>query len=183
MTVLPLVDHSPGAMTRRARTYITAGGSRHLLIGVTMLLAPWLYSAAAFLPIFNLVNQAWWAWTMIVVGVVCLAGAVTRNVDIARAGMIGSAVVTVVLAAGLTLGLINVWWGFADTLGETRLAHLLHDRPYLYPVDLIRIVAAPPSPFLSLLLLSVSVKDFTMCAQPLRVPLEDRVEVAKLRRA
>jgi hypothetical protein len=170
-------------MTRRARTYVSAGGSRHFLIGVSMLAAPWLYSAAAFIPIFNLVSQVWWAWIMIAVGVVCLVGAITRNIDIARAGMIGSAVVTVVLAAGLTLGLINVWWTFGNTLGEDLLAQLLHDRPALYPASLVRIVAAPPSPFLSLLLLSVSVKDFTMCAQPLRVPLEDRLEFTKFREA
>lgn len=183
MTILPRIDHTPGAMSRRARVYITAGGSRHFLIGLSMVLTPWMYSAAAFIPIFNLVNQAWWAWIMIVVGLVCLVGSITRQPEIARAGMIGSAVVTLVLAAGLTIGIANVWLAFAQVLGSDRLWELLYDRPPLYPLDLVRVVVAPPSPFLALLLISVSVKDFTMCAQPLRVPAEDRVEVAKLRRA
>lgn len=182
MTTAPLVDPDPRAMSPRARTYISAGGTRHLLIGLTMITAPWLYSAAAFIPIFNLLDSAVWAWTMTIVGAICLLGAMTRHADIARAGMIGSAVLTVVLAAGLTLGLINVWWNFGSALGTERLTDLFLDRPTLYPVELVHIVVAPPSPFLALVLISVSIKDFTMCAQPLRVPVEDRAEVARLRR-
>lgn len=183
MTLHPIVDHSPHAMTKRARVYVYAGGLRHFFIGVSMLFAPWLYSAAAFIPIFNFLNQAIWAWMMVVVGAVCMAGAATRKVDIARAGMVGSAVVTLVLAVGLTLGLINVWWSFAQAMGTERLWLLFLDRPAVYPYELITVFAPPPSPFLALIMLSVSVKDFTMCAQPLRVPLEDRVEVARLRKA
>jgi hypothetical protein len=175
------IDHTPGAMSRRARTYISAGGTRHFLIGASMVVAPWLYSAASFIPIFNLIDQIVWAWIMVVVGLVCLTGAITRNVGVARAGMIGSAVVTAVLAVGLLLGITNVWIGFGEHLGGDLLTDLLLNRPALYPGELVKIVAAPPSPFLPLLLCSVAVKDFTMCAQPLRVPAEDRVEIARLR--
>lgn len=183
MTTAPMVDHDPRAMSRRARVYISAGGCRHLFIGLSMLIAPWLYSAAAFVPIFNLLDSSIWAWSMCVVGLVCLAGAFTRQTDIARAGMIGSAILTVVLATGLTLGLVNVWWSFGERLGMDRLLQLVLDHPALYPAELVQIVVAPPSPFLALVLLSLSVKDFTMCAQPLRVPVEDRVEIARLREA
>lgn len=182
MALPPIVDHTQGAMSRRARVYISAGGLRHLGIGATMLAAPWLYSAAAFVPIFNLVGQIWWASIMVVVGLVCIVGAFTRKVDIARAGMIGSAVVTVVLATGLTFGLLNVWFGFLNAVGQHGFFELLIDRPAVYPKFLLGIYPAPPSPLLAFLLLSLSVKDFTMCAQPLRVPLEDQVEVARLRR-
>jgi hypothetical protein len=183
MTSAAMVDPDPRAMSPRARTYISAGGTRHLFIGLSMIVAPWLYSAAAFIPIFNLLDSGIWAWSMTMVGAVCLAGALTRKPDIARAGMIGSAVLTVVLAAGLTLGLINVWWSFGQTLGTERLLDLVIDRPPLYPAELVQIVVAPPSPFLALVLISLSVKDFTMCAQPLRVPVEDRLEVARVREA
>ena len=173
MTIVPRVDHTPGAMSRRARIYIIAGGSRHFLIGLTIVLFPWLYSSAAFIPVFNLVDQLLWGCIMLVVGAVCLVGAITRKADIARAGMVGSAVITAVLAVGLLLGLINVWIMFGQTVGGPALLDLIRDRPRMFPIELAKRVTAPPSPFLPLLLLSVTVKDFTMCAQPLRVPVED----------
>lgn len=170
---MQIVNHEPGAMSRRARVYIIAGGSRHLLIGLTIIFGPWLYSSAAFIPIFNLINAQIWAWIMVTVGAVCLAGAITKQVDVARAGMVGSAIVTVVLAVGLCLGLANVWIMFAQHIGWDALWHLILERPALFPADALRVIA-PPSPFLPLLMLSVSIKDFTMCAQPLKVPIEDR---------
>jgi hypothetical protein len=178
-----LIDRSPEAMSRRARIYIAAGGSRHLLVGLTILLFPWLYSAAAFIPIFNLIDQVFWGWLMSIVGVVCIAGAVTRNADIARAGMVGSAAITAVLAVGLTIGLTNVWLMFGQHVGAAEVLHLMRTHPRIFPLELAARMVAPPSPFLALLLLSVSVKDFTMCAQPMRTPVEDRVVRAISRKA
>lgn len=172
MTILP-IDHSPGAMSQRARVYVIAGGMRHFLIGLTIVLTPWMYTSAAFIPIFNLVDQQLWGWIMLVVGMVCVVGAITRKPDTARAGMVASAIVTAVLAVGLLLGVINVWIEFGYTVGGDALLDLINDRPRMFPMELALKMVAPPSPFLPLLLLSVTVKDFTMCAQPLRVPLED----------
>lgn len=107
----------------------------------------------------------------------CLVGAVTRNVSVARAGMAGSAIITSILAVGISLGLLNVWIDFVHSMGPNQFWELLLRHPTVYPLDLVIIATAPPSPFLAFLLLSVSVKDFTMCAQPLRVPLEDQVTV------
>jgi hypothetical protein len=154
---------------------------RHLFVGLTILTLPWAYSASAFIPIFNLVDQAIWAWVMIVVGALCLLGAVTKNQDLSRAGMVGSAIVTSVLAMGLTLGVINTWIIFGHNIGSENLIQLILDHPSVFPAEMAKRFIAPPSPFLPLLLLSVSVKDFTMCAQPLRVPLEDRIRVVSLR--
>jgi hypothetical protein len=148
-----------------------------------MLIAPWLYSAAAFIPIFNLVDAFWWAVAMILVGLFCLVGAGLRQADIARIGMVGSAGVTIVLGFGLTIGLCEIWYDFVQTLGWTRLETLLFDHPSRFPLALLSVTAAPPSPVLALLLLSVAVKDFTICAQPLRVPTEDRIELDRVREA
>lgn len=177
MTIHPLINHEPEAMSRRAQTYIMAGGWRHFLLGASMVAFPWLYSAAAFIPIFNLFGGSSvqvWAWIMVAVGLVCLIGSSARNANLARAGMVGSAVVTLVLGAGLALGVVNVWIAFVHTIGWPEVLRLVVDRPTAFPTDLLRRTLAPPSPFLPLLLLSLTVKDFTMCAQPLRVPLEDR---------
>lgn len=169
-------------MSRRAKVYILAGGSRHFLIGASMIFAPWLYSSAAFIPIFNMMSVQFWAWIMVVVGLVCVAGAWTKHVDIARAGMVGSAAVTAVLAVGLALGVANVWLSFAIHLGGAELWQLVLSRPATFPAELALRFLAPPSPFLPLLMLSVSIKDFTMCAQPLKVPIEDRVRSRRIRK-
>lgn len=184
VTLHPLVDHSPGAMTPRARTYISAGGWRHLLIGLTMLGLPWLYSAAAFIPIFNLLSLNVWGWEMTVVGLVCLVGSLTRRADVARVGMVGSAVTTLVLAAGLSVGVIEVWIAWLNAISPAAVWDLLATRPPTFPVDLlVGTSTVPPSPFLPLVMLAVTVKDFTMCAQPLRVPLEERVGIRGPREA
>lgn len=171
-------------MSRRARIYLSAAGAvRHMPTGLSMLAAPWWYSSAAFIPIFNWLNVEAWGWLMLVVGLVCVVGAATRNGDVSRSGMIGSATLTAVLALGLTFGLLNVWAAFVEALGWDRLLVLILSRPRIYPPDLAHIVTAPASPFLPLLMLALAIKDFTICAQPMRTPLEDgRVELARLRK-
>jgi hypothetical protein len=174
LTLIPPADRL--AMSRRAQTYIFTGGARHLIVGLTMIAMPWLYSSAAFIPIFNLLGSysiVVWAWVMTVVGLACTVGAFVRNPTLSRWGMVGSAVVTLVLGAGLTIGVVNQWIIFSHAAGWDNVVELILSRPTRFPADLLGLVVAPPSPFLPILLLSVAVKDFTMCAQPLRVPLED----------
>lgn len=166
----------------RARIYIGAGGFRHGVVGLTMLILPWLYAGAAFVPIFNLIPLTAWGWIMTVTGLVCVAAAVVRNGNIARVGIVCSAVITLVLAAGLTIGIAAVWMQWTHAIGWGRLVALFWDHPVAYP-DYLRAVTplTPPSPFLPLIMLAFTVKDFTMCAQPLRVPLEERMGDRRLR--
>jgi hypothetical protein len=111
---------------------------------------------------------------MVLTGAACLLGAVAKNGNIARAGVCSSAVVTLVLAVGLTIGIIAVWVGWSQAVGWDQAWKIMLNRPETYPPQLLQIYIAPPSPFLPLVMLAVTVKDFTMCAQPLRVPLEER---------
>ena len=169
------VDHSPGAMTRRARVYLSAAGFRHAAIGVFLLGTPWLFSAAAFVPIFNLLPLNVWGVVMLLDGLGCLAAAILRNADIARAAMVLSAVITLILGAGLAFGIVQAWDVWIGRLGFPAAVDLFMDRPTMFPADLVAVAPAPPSPFLPLVMLAVTIKDFVMVAQPLRVPLEETV--------
>lgn len=171
----PIIDHSPDAMTPRARTYIAAGGWRHFLVGATMLAFPWLYGAAAFIPIFNLISVTQWGIVTTLVGLICLGGSATRNGDVARVGIVGSAILTLVLAAGLAVGVSAVWVEWVNQVGWDEIVTLFRTHPKALPASLlIQGTTVPPSPFLPLVMCALTVKDFTMCAQPLRVPLEER---------
>lgn len=136
----------PRAMTTRARVYLGAAGFRHLGIGLSLLLTPQLYLAAAFIPIFNLLPLTVWGSLMTLEGIACGVAAWTRHTGTARGSIGASAVITSVMAAGLCIGLIAAWLNGLST-----------------------------SPVVGVILLAITVKDFTMCAQPLRVPLEETV--------
>lgn len=168
-----LVDKSPWTMTTRARVYLSAAGARHFVIGLTLLLVPWLYSSAAFVPLFNLLSLPLWGVIMTIEGVICLTAGIARNADLARAGMAISAVITLVLGAGLAIGISAAWLTWGDRVGWDQAATLLWTHPLIYPPDLLGFGPAPPSPFLPIIMLTLTVKDFTVCAQPLRVPLEE----------
>lgn len=168
------VDPSPWTMTTRARVYLSAAGARHFIIGASLLASPWLYSSAAFVPLFNLLSIPLWGVIMTVEGIICLSAALFRNADLARAGMAISAVVTLVLGAGLAIGITTAWLVWVDRVGWEQVHYLLWTRPPVYPPDLLGLGPAPPSPFLPIVMLTLTVKDFTICAQPLRVPLEER---------
>lgn len=172
MTIL-LVDRSPRAMTARARVYLGVAGYRHFIIGAFLLVTPWLFSAAAFIPIFGLLPLKLWGVIMTLEGIACVAAAVTRNAAIARGAIAGSAVITLALALGLWIGIIAAWVTWFRAVGWGAVWHLLVTYPDKFPGDLLALAAAPPSPFLPVVLLAITVKDFVMCAQPLRVPLEE----------
>jgi hypothetical protein len=171
-------------MSPRARAYIAFGGFRHTATGLTMLALPWLYSSAVFLPIFNVfggTSIAVWGWTMVAIGVVCYAGAILGNPTVSRYGIAASAAITSILAVALTLGLVGAWTTFAGQLHTGELWQLIAARPAKFPTELLERLMPPPSPLLMIAFLSFGGKDFTMCAQPLRVPLEDRRIRAVLR--
>ena len=180
---MTIVDHSPEAMTLRARVYLAACGFRHVLIGLFLIVTPWLFNAALFVPIFNLLPLLAWGVSMTVCGVVCTLAWIIRNGDWARVGMVMSASITLVLAAGLTIGLFSVWADWVETVGLHEAWTLLLAREDGYPQRLVGLAAAPPSPFLTLVMMAVTVKDFAICAQPMRVPLEESVRVRRLKRS
>lgn len=174
-------DKSVDAMTNRARVYFYTGGGRHALTGLTILFLPWLYSGAAFVPIFNLLSLGTWGWVMSLVGLTCCLAAFNRNADLARFGIVLSATVTAVIALGLWFGIGFVWAQWFTHIGSVEFWKLVLDRPSQYPPYLKLITAIiPPSPFLPIAMTAFVIKDFTMCAQPLRVPLEERVGVRPL---
>lgn len=167
--------HDPLAMTTRARVYLSAAGWRHLLIGLTLLLLPWLYSAAAFVPIFNWIPLVGWGAIMTAEGLLCLVAALLRNSDMARTAIGISAVITMVLAAGLGIGIVAAWLAWVGHVGPDQAWELIVTHPNVFPAALLGFAPAPPSPFIPIIMLAITVKDFTMCAQPLRVPLEETV--------
>ena len=167
-------------MTGRARSYLLAASYRHLLVGIFLILLPWLFSAAAFIPIFGLVPLMLWGVVMTLEGCACVAAAVTRNGRIARWSIGASAVITATLATGLWLGVLATWANWTAAVSWGRVLALIIDHPDTYPAALLLIAAAPPSPFLPIVLTSLTWKDFIMCAQPLRVPLEESVHRVRM---
>jgi hypothetical protein len=149
MAHIPLVDHSPEAMTRRARWYLSVAAIRHLTLGVFCLIAPWLFANAAFIPILNFVPLWGWGSVMAATGATCAVAAAFRHGGWARLAMVCSATVTIVLGAGVTVGVAIVW---AKYLAGT--------------------VDTPASPVLPVLLLALAAKDYIVCGQPIRSPFE-----------
>lgn len=168
-----LFDQAPRAMSKRARLYLATAGSRHFLVGASLLAAPWLYSAAAFIPIFNTLPLIAWGLIMTGIGIACYAAAGTRNPSIARVAIGVSACITLALAFGLTIGVVASWWVWIDRVSWPVVLDLIWTRPLVYPADLLGLGPAPPSPFLPIVMMAVAVKDFIVCRQPLRVPLEE----------
>lgn len=144
MTILPHVDRSPTAMTRRARTYLLIGGLRHLVIGGFMLSLPGQFKAAAFIPIVGAAPLWMWSGTFLLTAVLCVLGSAVRNRDTARIGLIASAATSGIMAMGLILGAFNQW---------------MH--------------GLPATPITAVLLASLTAKDLVMCTQPMRTPFEE----------
>jgi hypothetical protein len=167
-----LVDRSPEAMTRRARWYLGIAGGRHGTIGVCLLAMPWVFAGSAFVPIFNLLPLWFWGIAMTIAGVLCGLSSVIRSGDLGRISMVISAVITLVLAAGLAIGIGAIWVHWLQVVGWDSFWWLVVHRPATVPADILKLAVAPPSPFLPVLLFAVTLKDFVICAQPLRSPFE-----------
>lgn len=155
MTIPSLAaDHSPEAMTRRARWYLGIATFRHGSLGLFCLIMPWLFGSAAFIPILDFIPIWAWGSVMVFCAIVCGLAARLRSGDWARWGMVISATITTVLAAGVLIGVSIVWWEWL---------HQLRD--------------APASPVLPIILGSLAAKDFVVCAQPIRSPFESVVRL------
>lgn len=146
---MPMVDHSPEAMTRRARWYLSVAAIRHGVLGLFCLIAPWLFGNAAFIPILNFVPVWGWGSVMAATGASCAVAALFRHGGWARFAMVCSATVTVVLGVGVTIGVSIVWHQYLEGIRDT-----------------------PASPVLPVLLLTLAAKDYIVCGQPIRSPFE-----------
>lgn len=173
MMNLHLMDRSPWAMTDRARAYLALAGTRHFLTGAFFLGFPWLFSAAAYVPMFGAVPLDTWGVVFALEGMACTFAAIARNADVARVAMVVSAVISTVLGVGLSIGICMAWSTWLDHVGVQVMLDLISTRPPKYPPDLLILAPAPPSPLFPIILLPMAGKDLVMCAQPLRVPLED----------
>lgn len=180
MSTLTLVDRSPNAMSNRAQAYLALAGARHFLTGAFLLGAPWLFSAAAFVPMFGSVPLDAWGTVFFLEGCACVFAAAARNGDVARVAMVVSATVSTVLGVGLAIGIGVAWTAWFQHVGWDVVQQLMLNRPITYPIELTPVAPAPPSPLLfPIILLPMAGKDLVMCAQPLRVPLEDEGKPAE----
>jgi hypothetical protein len=142
-------DHSPEAMTRRARWYLSVAGLRQGTLGLFCILTPWLFTSAAFIPILSYLPVAWWGIFMTICGILCGLAALLRSGDMARVAMVISATITLVLAAGVWIGIGAIWVDYWQ--GDREVA---------------------ASPLMPILLTALAAKDYIVCAQPVRSPFE-----------
>lgn len=142
---LPTFPHPapPGEMSSRARVYLGAGTWRHLAIGLFCLLFSDQFSAAAFIPIVGFFPLWMWGGFMVSTAVSLGLGVAFRNRTLARVGLILSAAVTSLLAAGLWLGAGHVWMSGGNA-----------------------------TPITAIILTALVVKDLAVCTDPMKTPLE-----------
>jgi len=106
-TWLPRIDHSPEAMTNRARGYMGVVAARHLLVGVLVFATPDRFKSASF----TAITSSWplWAWGLVSLAVGLLAGfaAVWRREALARVGLIASATFSGLVFIGLFIAVFS----------------------------------------------------------------------------
>lgn len=134
---------TPDEMTPRARVYLSFGCFRHLVIGWFCILASHQFTAAAFIPIVGYLPLWIWGLAMVVTSILLGLGAGFRHRDLARYGLIVSAVITALMATGLWIGAGLIWWH-----GGTA------------------------TPITAVLLTTFVGKDLSVCTDPMRTPLE-----------
>jgi hypothetical protein len=136
-------DKDPQAMTSRARAYLIIGGTRHFLIGGFMMRFANQFAAATFIPIVGAFPLWFWASVMLTAAGLMGAAAFLRSASIARAGLVVSGSVTLAIGVGVLAGAILVW-----------------------------LDGGKATPITAILLLSLALKDFAVCTQPIRSPFE-----------
>lgn len=142
---LPAMPHPghPDEMTPRAQVYLAFGTFRHLITGLFCILAANQFTATAFIPIINFVDLRVWGVAMVVVAGMLGLGAVFRQRTLARTGLIGSAVITSLMATGMWLGASAIW-----------------------------MAGGTATPITAVLLTAFVGKDLAVCTDPLSTPLE-----------
>jgi hypothetical protein len=142
-------DRSPGAMSRWTRRYLAVTAFRHLALGLFCLLAPWLFASAAFIPVLDFLPIWGWGSAMTVCGGLCGLSAALRSADLARWAEILSAMITVVLTAGVTIGIGMIWVQWAEGGRDV-----------------------PASPVVPILLASLAAVDYFACSNWVGSPFE-----------
>ena len=130
-------------MTARARWYLAIAGVRHLLVGTFAMAMSSSFKSTSFIPILEAAPLWFWAIFSLGAGVACAGAAATKSEPLARLGMAWSAVLTLLIGAGL---LMSVFTGQSSS---------------------------PTGP---IIWLAVALKDFVVCAQPIRSPFEGLTE-------
>ena len=143
VTVLPNLHTSPDDMSSRARVYLGAGASRHAAVGAFCIIGRDQFAAAAFIPILNFFDLSVWGVAMVATSLILLAGGSLRHRTIARTGLILSAVITALLASGLWLGAMSIWFA-----------------------------GGKATPITAIILTTLVIKDLAVCTDPMKTPLE-----------
>jgi len=155
MTIPPLIVPKPDGMSPPARAYLVTAAFHFALVGITIIFWPEMYGSAAFLTIVTYTHLLGWGLSFMATAIVCLAAAITRRPNLARAGMIMAFVVCVVTAFAVGWGVIVSWIAWREGTGP------------------------PTAPVFAITIASLGVKDLLMVRYPLRVPL---FQVAEPRR-
>jgi len=151
---LALPHSDPTQMSSRARKYLVIAALRHGIIGLFILVLPFLFKNAAFVPLVEYTHLWTWGAVFVAIAITCAAAAKMRKRDLARLSMIASAASTAVTAFAVLWGVVETWILYAN--GE---------------------MDAPSSPFVVILLAAIAAKDYIICGQPMRTPFEDFMEV------
>ena len=108
MSMLPTRDHSPEAMTPRARAYLAVVTVRHLLVGGVFLLLGGSMPPAPYRAFADPAPLAMWGSAALVVGTVALVSVAWRSERWARFALIISATLTSLMALALILSLFDL---------------------------------------------------------------------------
>lgn len=142
-------------MTRRARWYLSIGGTRHFLFGAFAVAFPQMFASPIYLPVVSYAPLPLWGAVFLVTSLIMGISAISSSARWARVGLILSAASTLAIGAGILIGFVE--------------ALQAHERL---------------TPIAAILLLSLAAKDFAVCTQPMCSPFESllRRRVAPLSR-
>ena len=94
-------------MTPRARWYLAIAGVRHLLVGSFALVMPGSFKSTSFVPIIEAAPLWFWALFSLATGIACLTAGLSKSEPLARLGMAWSAVLTLLIGAGLLMAVFT----------------------------------------------------------------------------
>lgn len=143
----------PEAMTRRAQWYLCIGGSRHAVLGWFAIVKADQFTSGVWVPIISYAPLCFWGGAMLLVALLMFVSAGCRSAKLARLALVLSGTLTLTVGAGILIGLIGIW-----TDGNP---------------------ATTATPVLPTLLLSLALKDYAVCTQPLRSPFESILRSVK----
>ena len=104
---VPTVLQRANDMTGRARAYLAIAAVRHLLVGGFALALPVTFKSTSFIPILSAAPLWFWGLFSLGAGAACMGASITRSEPLARLGMAWSAVLTLLIGAGLLLAVFT----------------------------------------------------------------------------